>query len=208
MSKLTDKIAGGIEREAYLREHCNEYPFPLNGTDWAREIREHQFWQKHPADRCEGASNFLTKLHDRGSLMKRQRAVVYRALHHWFLTDLDQAFWMKDQLNAGELACLQLQLQAREEVVSSLADVEKTWLKHEDYTAGKKNSKVAVCYDPTMVKQLDAKASSEPLAIEGMADELEEESPSIEQLLAEVNVDDLAAEDLATEIAQPFAWEI
>jgi hypothetical protein len=141
MYRISEQLACH-DRKVYLKAHSDDYPFPLNGTDWAREIREHQFWANHPSERCAGPDNFLSRLHGRKSLLNRQRAVLYRAMSHWFLQDLDQAFWMSEQISAGELARLQLKASKSESVVSSLLDIEKSWIKKKLYADGSRLPKV------------------------------------------------------------------
>lgn len=133
MSKLLDKTSSR-ERQAYLDAHKKEYPFPLDGSDWAREIREHQFFERHPNCRCQSCQNLLTRLRDKDSFLKRQHNVIQRALHHWFLHDAKLAYWMNDQLTAEELAKLTVKLEANAPQEESLDETEARWLSKKTFS--------------------------------------------------------------------------
>jgi hypothetical protein len=82
MCKIPEQVTS--VKDVCLDKHFRENPFPLDGTDWAREIREHQLRDKHPNWRCSGPCNFLSKLHGCDSLLRRQRAVISDVMDYWF----------------------------------------------------------------------------------------------------------------------------
>ncbi|MBX9688205.1 MAG: hypothetical protein K2X27_15965 [Candidatus Obscuribacterales bacterium] len=128
---MTESIAEKVElkkRQIYLDSHLNEYPFPLNGSDWAREIREHQYLEHHPNKRCETCENLLSRLHRDDKFFRRQRTAILRALHHWFMHDVKVDYFLSEQLSAEELAKYQL----LDDVVT-LADAEQNWLSQKTY---------------------------------------------------------------------------
>lgn len=82
MSIVTEQAAC-LQRRAYFENHFLDYPFPLNGTDWAREIREQQFRKRHPNRRCEGPANFLNKVQN-NVFQHMQRSTMNDAMKYWF----------------------------------------------------------------------------------------------------------------------------
>lgn len=136
MSELSERIKSK-ERQAYLKAHESEYPFPLDGSNWARLIREKQFLEKHPHCRCDTCLNLLTRLHNKDSLLLRQRKMIMKAMHHWFLHDanLGGLFWA-DQLSAEELAKFKIAMQKHigNKENESLESSEDDWLSHKVYS--------------------------------------------------------------------------
>lgn len=137
---MTEKCAENTnfnERQSYLKAHAGEYPFPLNGSNWARLIREKQFLDRHPHCKCESCQNFLTRLHDHSAgPLRRQRSVIAKAMHHWFLHDTNGVamFWsMRDQLTAHELAKAKI-VDVGEGTTMSLIDAEREWLSKKIYS--------------------------------------------------------------------------
>ena len=136
MSEVVDKIKS-LERQNYLRAHQDEYPFPLDGTEWARLIGEKFYFERHPHCACDSCDNFLTRLHGNESPLRRQRKAVSKAMHHWFLVDpnADAYKAIHDQLVAHELERLQLDsTDAQPTATPSLADAERDWFSQQLYS--------------------------------------------------------------------------
>lgn len=131
MSRMSDQ-ADSLRRRAYLKAHATEYPFPLDGSDWAREIREKQYLERHPHFKCESFLNFLTRLHEKNSPLTRQHSAILRALHHWFMQDADLAHSMSREANAEELAKLQIKKAAKG--IDSLDSTEEAWLSSKTFS--------------------------------------------------------------------------
>lgn len=72
-----------IQREKYLKEHENEYPFPLNGTDWARLVHLHKYLDHQKPCDCEGCEDFFVTMHHSG-LREHEEESARRALKYWF----------------------------------------------------------------------------------------------------------------------------
>lgn len=68
--------------QRYLREHETEYPFPLNGSDWARLVALHKFLDHHEHCNCNGCDDFYQMIHANG-LKEHEREATRRALRYW-----------------------------------------------------------------------------------------------------------------------------
>ncbi len=163
---MADNLAEMIkmqERKAYYASHCADKSFPLDGSDWARLLREKQILERHPHCRCDSCENLLTRLHDRNSLLKRQRIVVAKALHHWFLQEekYGSLYWtMREQQTAHELA--KALVDNSEDHPSTLIDAEKDWLSQKIYS---KPDPSGLLTDEDAEKELDNFTHPKELAI-------------------------------------------
>ncbi len=136
MPESLEEVLKARERRAFLKAHEGDKTFPLDGSDWARLIREKQFLEQHPHCRCESCDNFLTRLHRKDSLLKRQRGVIVKAMHHWFLQEekIGSLYWtMREQLTAHELA--KSNVVGVSKHPSNLIDAEKDWLSQKIYAS-------------------------------------------------------------------------
>lgn len=199
MSELSERIKMA-ERQAYFRAHEKEYPFPLDGTNWARLIREKQFLERHPHCRCDSCQNLLTRLHDKDSLLIRQRKMIMKALHHWFLQEatLGNIFWT-EQLSSQELAKHKLNTRKFGRLITNLQETEKEWLANDTYCKGRAESEFN---GKGLQNQLESNEETNKL--------LAETETNISKWLKETNAENPPAEDSSerTNSLQVLTWDI
>lgn len=116
------------KRQKYLQEHDHEYPFPLNGTDWARLVAAHKYLDHHNECKCDGCDDFFNVVH-KSRLREHEQESARRALKYWFWLGRKngclQPIYTPEKTShekAWELLC---RLSSDPEM---LAETEKRWL--------------------------------------------------------------------------------
>lgn len=69
--------------QRYYKQHCEEDPFPLDGSDWSRLVALRLQRIRHP--HCCTWDNFLTRLHSEHSPLEREHQLHCAFMGYWFL---------------------------------------------------------------------------------------------------------------------------
>lgn len=135
MSKLQERFEE-LQRRTYLKIHENEDPFPLDGTEWARLVRERQYLEKHHHAGVEPYEDFLGRLQskDKG-ILYHIRTIISKAMCHWFAfknKNTVKSSELSEPLSAEDLATQRIDV--LKERLSNLSETEKDWLSHKVYS--------------------------------------------------------------------------
>lgn len=142
------------KRRAYRKEHESDETFPLDGSDYARLVREHQYLEKHHHINAEPYDDFLARMHARGSaLLSPVRGLIQKALYHWF------SFVPKEKYEfptAPEVPTreelVQKRIDSLNEHLVELEDTENEWLTHKAYAAN----------DPSLMEVAESEETTFP----------------------------------------------
>ncbi len=139
-------------RRAYFKAHENEEPFPLDGSDFARLIREHQYLEKHQHHNEEPYDDFLARLHAKGSvLFSPVRGLIQKALYHWFTPKEEYHFPVPPEIPTKE-ELVQKRIDALNDHLVELSDAENDWLAHKSYAA----------VEPALIETTEGEETSYP----------------------------------------------
>lgn len=71
----------------YLREHINDHPFPVDGSDWSKLVQmrlKHEHEKSEPA--CNECLDFLDRVKSAEGLASHEQHMIRSAMRHWFLS--------------------------------------------------------------------------------------------------------------------------
>jgi hypothetical protein len=115
--------------EKYLEQHKDEYPFPLNGTDWARLVALHKTIDHHKECKCSPCKDFFDVMHE-GGLKEHEHESARRAIKYWFWLGKQNGYatdtYVPEKTSREESLELLARLSADPVL---LAETEKKWLK-------------------------------------------------------------------------------
>ena len=135
MSGFKEKIHE-LERQAYFKMHEHDDPFPLDGSEWARLIRERQYLEHHHHSGCEQYGDFLDRIHNReNGVLRHLRSAIEKALFHWFTKSRKitcNCQTLKEEMSCEEIA--QARIAGVESRLTDLAEAEQHWLSHKVYS--------------------------------------------------------------------------
>lgn len=126
------ELLESAQHKAYLQEHADEYPFPIDGSEWSRLVAARISHEHHLECDLHLHEDFWFWLHYDKSFLKHERQTYQRALHHWFLTGSDSyelPWYHSGQPTQQELAWHFLHEINKDKQHKDLAEIESEWIR-------------------------------------------------------------------------------